>query len=229
MQFNGMWILALVASSMIVHCSSNRLHEYQFKRKSASAIMAAPPRAQIFTESFFDTGGDPISTVIHIGTRIAKEVETYEAQKRLDSAMQQVDIPEQIRRRSLERFGDYFDFRTIGSSKDADFLFMMKITKYGIEADSWNASVRFKIDVKIRLIDNIKNREVWKKSIHERMPISGSIFGLGDAVGNVMTASALSNLTEEGMVTGFSHLAEYTADRIAEKIQEDFIKAHTDQ
>ena len=221
------WVWIGVMAVAVIDCSSNRLGEYTFKSHTAAAVMATPPRAQVFTDSFYDTGGDLVSQAIRIGTTIAKGIEAAEAQRRLDAAMQRVDIPEQIRRRSLERCAAYLHFRPIPDTEDADFLFMMKISEYGIDAKSWDASVHFKIDVKVRLIDNEKSIEVWKKTIKERMPVSGSIFGLHDAAGDVMTAAALSELSEEQMVEGFRHLADYAADRVAERIQVDFVKARS--
>ena len=104
---------------------------------------------------------------------------------------------------------------------------MMKIKKYGIEAQSWDASVDFIMNLEVRLIDNIKHMEIWEKTINERTMITNSIFGLGDTFGNVITASALSELSEEEMITGFTHLADYAADHVAEKILEDYVEAHS--
>ena len=217
----------LMVGLILIQCgSSNRLREYEFRNKTAAARMATPPRAQVFSESFFNPGGGGIvSTALNIGTSIVKGVEAAKAQKRLNAAMDQVDVPEHIRRQTLKRCSEYLHFQPINSTSDADFLYLMKIKKYGIEADSWDSSVFFKIDVRIRLIDNSKNIEVWKRTVKERQLISGEVFGLGDAAGNVINAVALSQLTEEEMIVGFTHLAEYVADRIAERIQDDYIKA----
>ena len=221
--------LFLVVGLTLIQCgSSNRLREYEFRSKTAAARMAAPPRAQVFSESFFNPGsGNIVSAAINIGTSIVKGVEAAKAQKRLNAAMDQVDVPEHIRRQTLKRCSEYLHFQPINSTSDADFLYLMKIKKYGIEADSWDSSVYFKIDVRIKLIDNKKNIEVWKRTVKERQLISGEVFGLGDASGNVINAVALSQLSEEEMIVGFSHLAEYVADRIAERIQDDYIKAHS--
>ncbi len=222
-------LLVLILGLTLLQCgSSNRLREYEFRSKTAAARMSAPPRAQVFSESFFNPGsGDIVSAAINLGTSIVKGVEAAKAQKRLNAAMEQVDVPEHIRRQTLKRCAEYLHFQPINSTSDADFLYLMKIKKYGIEADSWNSSVYFKIDVRIKLIDNKKNIEVWKRTVRENQLISGEAFGLGDAVGNVVSAVALSQLTEEEMIVGFSHLAEYVADRIAERIQNDYIKAHS--
>ena len=219
----------ILTSIVITRCSSNRLHEYEFNETTVAAMMATPPRAQIFSDSFYLGSEGLVETAIRIGTSIGKEIQLRQAQQRLDNAMAQVDIPEQIRKRTLEQSSEYLYFYPVEETKGADFLMMMKIKKYGIEAQSWDASVEFIIDLNVRLIDNVKHIEVWEKTIREKTAITGSIFGLGESFGNVLTASALSNLSEEEMITGFSHLADYTADRVAEKIEEDFIEAHSQE
>ncbi len=217
----------IVASLFIIQCSSNRLHEYEFNETTVAAMMATPPRAQIFSDSFYLGGEGLVETAIRIGTSIGKEIQLRQAQQRLDNAMTKVNIPEQIQKRTLEQSSKYLYFYPVEETQSADFLMMMKIKKYGIEAQSWDASVEFIIDLNVKLIDNIKHIEVWEKTIHEKTMITGSIFGLGETFGNVLTASALSDLSEEEMINGFTHLADYTADRVAEKMEEDFIEAHS--
>ncbi len=222
-------LLIFIFGLTLIQCgSSNRLREYEFKNTTAAARMATPPRAQIFSDSFYNPDkGDIVSTAINIGTSIVKGVEAAKAQKRLNAAMDQVDVPEHIRRQTLKRCSEYMHFKAIQKTADADFVYWMKIKKYGIEAKSWDSSVYFKIDVRVRLIDNKNNIEVWKKTVREKQPISGEVFGLSDAVGDVINAVALSQLTEEEMIVGFSYLSDFVADRIAERIQDDYIKAHS--
>jgi len=208
-------------------CSTNRLNEYEFKSTTAAADMLTPPRAQVFSDSFFHTDGDMVSTVLKIGTTIAKSVEAGKAQRKLDKAMNEVDIPEEIRIQTLEQSAEYLHFHPVDETTNADFVFIMKINHYGIDASSWAAAVHFIMDINVRLVDNAKHIKIWKKTIKERMVITSSIFGLHDAIGDVITASALSNLTEEEMIEGFTHLAQFAADQIAERIQDDFIKAHS--
>ncbi|MBN2031005.1 hypothetical protein JW824_12270 [bacterium] len=222
-------LILILVSIVIIRCSSNRLHEYEFNETTVAAMMATPPRAQIFSDSFYLGSQGLVETAIRIGTSIGKEIQLRQAQQRLDNAMTQVNIPEQIRKRTLEQSSEYLYFYPLEETKGADFLMMMKIKKYGIEAKSWDASVEFIIDLNVRLIDNVRHIEVWEKTIREKTVITGSIFGLGESFGNVLTASALSDLSEEEMITGFTHLADYTADRVAEKIEEDFIEAHSQE
>lgn len=222
------WISALFLSALLIQCGGvNRLREYDLHNRSAVSIMAPAPRAQVFADFYhWDDGSDIVSTAINLGASIAKGVEAHKAQQRLDRAMEQVDIPERIRVETFDRCLDYLDMVPASEKRDADFVFMMKIKKYGIEAESWFSRVEFKIEVEVRLIDNTARREVWVKTIKEDEPVTHRVFGLGGSANNVITAVALSELSEEEMAAGFENLAEYAAGRIAEKIHKDYLKAH---
>jgi hypothetical protein len=223
-------LLILAVSLTLIHCgASNRLREYEFRNHTAAVTMATPPPAQVFNDSFFLVDeGDVLGTAIRIGTSVVKGVEARKTQDRLNAAMENVDIPEQIRVQTLAKSSEYLHFQPTAQTGDADFLFMMDIDSYGIDADSWDSSVHFKIDVRVRLVDNRENTEIWKKNIKERQVVSREAFGLGGAVGNVISAVTLSELSEEEMIKGLAHLADYVADRVAERIHRDFIKAHSD-
>ena len=225
------WVFVAVPFVVTAGCgSSNLLREYEFETRTAAALMAIPPRPEVFTHSFVGIDErDPMRSAIRLGTTIVKEMEAQRAEARLDSAMELVDVPEQIRARTLERCSTYLHYRPTEDSKNADFLFDMNIRHYGIDAKSWSASVHFKIDVEVRLLDNKRGMRIWKARVKEEQPITQRIFGLGRATGDVITAVALSNLSVEELVQGFEHLADYTADRIARKLQNDFAKARSDR
>ena len=222
--------IAIFCLAFLYCGSSNRLREYEFRNLTAAALMATPPRAQIFSDSFVwvDTD-DPIGSALRIGTTIAKDVEARKVRERLENALHSIDVPEQIRLRTLKECSKSLHYRPTEATDEADYLFRMKIRRYGIEANSWSTSVHFKIDLRVQLIDNQKDVEIWEKRVNERFVVSQSMFGLGDMAGNVITAVALSRLTEEELTEGFRHLADYTADRMAEKLHEDFINARSNK
>jgi hypothetical protein len=221
-------LIAAVGLSVLSCGASNRLREYEFRNHTAAASMMASPPPQVFSDSFFGIDeNDPLGTAIRVGTSIVKGVQVVETQERLNASMASVDIPEQIRTQTLEKCSEHLYFQPVGQREDADFLFVMNVNKYGIDAGSWDSSVRFRIDVKVRLLDNRRNIKIWERSIKETQPISKSMFGLGGAAGDVISAVTLAGLSEEDMVRGFAHLADYVADRVAERIREDFIKAHS--
>lgn len=224
------FIFVIIVFLSSLQCgSSNRLREYELRDKPTAAIMITPPHAQVVTESVDDgKTGSLLGEVIKIGTTIARDIEAQKAQERLNSAMLRVDIPERIREETLQKSAEYLYFRPINESKEADFVFIMDIKKYGIEAKSWDSSVYFRMNVKVRLIDNKSNVEIWKKSFKEKHPVKDSMFHLGETAGNVITGVALSKLSKKEMIAGFSNLADYMANRIAEKIHQDFIDAHSE-
>lgn len=225
------WLILLLGMTMLLGMgcgSSNRLMEYDFREHTAAGMMAVPPPPEIFTDSFFMVDeGDLLATAIRIGTTIAKEVEIAETQQKLDQAMEEVDVPEIIRMEALHQCAKTLRAEPVDDENNSDFLFDFQIQNYGIDAKSWSASVHFKIDVKVFLIDNEDNTEIWRKRVRERMPISREVFGLPDAAGDIITAVALSNLTVEQMADGFEHLALYTADRVARRLQHDLAKARS--
>jgi len=213
----------------IIRCGGvNRLREYDLRDQSAVAIMAPAPRAQVFSETHDPAGEkDLLSTAINIGTTIAKGVEAHKAQERLDRAMEQVDIPEEIRMETFSRCTEYLYMQEATEAKTADFVYMMKIKEYGISAQSWDSNVDFKINMEIRLIDNSTHQEVWVKKFNETQPVTNEIFGIHESAHNIITAVALSELSEDEMITGFQNLAAFVSGRIAEKIHKDYLKAHS--
>ena len=221
------WVLFVSFALALVGCSSvNHLRDYKFRDQTVAADMLTPPRPEVFTGSdVWIDANDPISSILRVGTTIAKEVEAAEAQERMDRALEQVDVPERIRERTLQRCAKVLKSNPIDESDQAEFLLDMEIRNYGIDAKSWTAGTYFKIDVLVQIIDNRTNALVWKRKIKERQPISAEIFGLGRAAENVISAVALSNLSEDEIATGFRHLADYTADRIAARLQKDLAKA----
>jgi hypothetical protein len=213
-------ILLLILSTC---CSMNKLQGYQFREHTASALMAHPKPPEIFTDSWADVDfSNPVTAMIGIGTGIAKEVEVNKTRAKMDSAMGMVDIPEIIRIETLERGSEYLHYRPIEDTADSDYLFDMIMRHYGIEAKSWSASVYFKIDAKITLLDNLKGKEVWRSCFNERFPVSRDIFGFSGSAGNIITAVSLSQLTAEQIAHGLENLALHTSDRIIHKLRRDF-------
>jgi len=217
--------IGLLLTAMMAGCSSNRLHEYTLQHTTAAAVMAPAPRAEVFSVGAIDLGGNPLRALVRAGTTIAKEIQAGAAQEKLDAAMDSVDIPEIIRYETLEGCCRHLEMRAVEKREAADFVYLLKINRYGIDAESWNAQVDFRLDVHVRMVDNASKRKVWEKTIRERMPVSRSIFGFNDMVGDVLTASALSELSETEMAEGFTHLAGYAAGRISDRIFDDFIKS----
>jgi hypothetical protein len=219
--------LLIVLSSLllIVACSSNKLREYDLRESEIAARTFLPPAAGVHTDAdIYFNEKDPIGTILSIGGTVAREVEAAKARARLDSAMMKVDIPAIVEEDVLFKAAELLNSRPINEVKAAHFVLNIDFKKYGIDAKSWSGGVHFIIDTRVELIDQKKGRRIWKKHIEEREPLSSGIFGL-NSVNKVLDAVALSELTVDEMAAGLENLAHYTAERIARKLYDDFIKS----
>jgi hypothetical protein len=219
--------LISIIITLLLNCgSSNRLNEYQFREQSAAASLAPPPPPEVFTDTFpFIDETDPIGTLLNVGTTIVKEVELAKVAAKMDSAIENVDVPQLIVDRTLYHCAEFMRFNPVSNSADTDFLFNFFIRNYGIEAKSWNAATYFKMEVDIMLLDNQTDLLIWKKRIKERNRISAQIFGAGTAIGNVITAVTLSKLSVQQIKDGLGNLADFTSDKISRKLYQDYIKS----
>jgi hypothetical protein len=222
-------ILALLGTILMLTlttcCSMNKLQGYEFREHTVSALLAHPRPPEIFTDNWTNVDfSNPVKAAIGIGTGIAKEVEVAKTRAKMDSAMGIVDIPEIVRSETLERGSQYLHYLPIEETNNSDYLFDIVIRHYGIDAKSWTASVYFKMNVKITLLDNRKGSEVWRRCFDERFPVSRVIFGLPGAAGNIITAVSLSQLTAEQIAQGLENLALHTSDLMIHKLQKDFSK-----
>jgi len=138
--------------------------------------------------------------------------------------MDMVNIPDIIRSNTLQGGSKFLHYQPIDDPEEAFFLFDMQIKRYGIDAASWSASVHFKMDVKVTLLDNNKGTEIWKRQFNESFPVTGHIFGLHDSAGDILNAMALSQLSTDQIAAGLANLAVHTSERIVRKLREDFSK-----
>jgi hypothetical protein len=207
--------------------SSNRLREVDLSGRGVAVLAAIPPAPRVQAG---DPGEaainpyDPIGTAARVATAAAKYREAQEAQARLDSAAHMVDVADRIARQVLARSADLMGFEPAASPAHADYHLDLQIVDYALLADSRRGSTFFAIDGRVRLIDAHNGRIVWTRRLREREVLDASVFGLPAAVGNVVTARALSRLTEEQMAQGMARLADVAADRIVRRLSEDYRK-----
>ena len=207
-------------------CASNKLVEYDLREADIAARTFMPPRANVFTDADFHFNPhDLVGTAIGIGTTVAKESQAMKARARLDSAMAMVDVPAIIEEEVLFRSAELLNFRPVNEVKLADFVFNVRMERYGIDAKGWDAGTYFVIESKIELIDNQAQRRIWKRSVEAREPLSPRVFGINAPVENVMDAVALSQLTVDEMAAGMEYLAHFSADLIAQKLYKDYVKS----
>lgn len=218
-------LLILSGLLLLAACSSNKLREYDLRESEIAARTFLPPAAGVHTDAdVYINKEDPIGTILSIGGTVAKEIEAAKARARLDSAMMRVDIPAIVEEEVLLQAAELLNSRPINEINAADFVLNIDFKEYGIDAKSWVGGVHFIIDTRVDLIDQKQGRRIWKKHIEEREPLSPGVFGLG-SVNKVLDAVALSELTVEEIAAGLENLAHYTAERIARRLYDDFVKS----
>jgi hypothetical protein len=205
--------------------SSNRLREIDLSGRSVAVMAAIPPAPRVQAGDPGEAAVnpyDPIGTAARVATAAAKYREARDAQARLDSAAQMVDVADRIARQVLARSAEMMGFRPAPGPGGADYHLDLQIADYALVADSRRGSTFFAIDGRVRLIEARHGRVVWTRRLREREVLDASVFGLPAAVGNVITARALSRLTEQEMAAGLARLADVTADRIIRRLGEDY-------
>ena len=219
-------ILPLLVVLLLTACASNKLVEYDLREANIAARTFMPPRANVFTDANLNINPhDIVGTAINVGTTIARESEAVKARARLDSAMTLVDVPAIIEEEVLFRAAEMLNFRPVNEVNAADFVFNIKMDRYGVDAKGWDVGTFFVVKAKVELIDNQQQRRIWKRGVEAREPLSPRIFGISAPVENVMDAVALSQLSVDEMVSGMEYLANFSAGVIAEKLYRDYVKS----
>ena len=99
----------------------------------------------------------------------------------------------------------------------------IEIRGYGIQA--YSSGLSFGIDLRIELVDRGDGDTVWRRRVSDTEKLTPELFGVSSAVGNVVTAVALSKLTEEEMVSGFGRLADGAAGHVIRRLEDDVLSA----
>ena len=217
--------LALVIFAVAGCSASNRLHEIDLNGKSVAVVAAIPPHPRVQGghpgEGAVDPY-DPIGSAIRVGTAAAKYQEAREAQARLDSVVARIDIADQIARKVLLDSAELLRFVPANHPDDADYIIDLRIFDYSLIADSFEGATFFALEGEVILLDPTRAVELWRRKIREREVLSASLFGMPAAAGNVITARALSRLSEEDMQRGLDNLADYVAGKVVERLRDDY-------
>jgi hypothetical protein len=220
-------LLSLIA---LAACrGTGHLAEYQYPGRTLALAPVNAPQPQILTGPYFlGVPRDPVRGIIAAGTMIMKEAEVAKARARLDSATARIDVGKQLGERTLEGASRYLRTRPTPDQDATDYILEVRLKKYGIDAENWNAAAHFFIEAEILLLDGRDGREIWDSRVHSRDPITPAIFGPGTIVRDVVTATAIANLSVEEMVSVLERLAGYSADRLTEHLRDALEKTRRD-
>ncbi len=208
--------------------TSNRLSEVSLNGQRVAVTAAIPPHPRVQAGSPAESGinpYDPIGSIIRVGTAAEKRRSARRAQARLDSVVARVDIADLIARRVLVESADALRFSPVSRPSDANLLLDLRIVDYALVADSFEGDTYFILLGEMLLLDPNTGRELWHAKIEEREVLDASWFGLGPAIGNVITGRALASLTVAEMETGLLRLSDIAAGFISERLRRDYARS----
>ncbi len=199
---------------------TGRLAEYDFRDRTLAVRSQIPPHPRVLTGPYFtDWPANPVQAVIRAGTRIAKEIKASDVRARLDSAAAVVDISGRLAGRAYDRAAFHLRANPTGDERSADFVVEVLVHEYGIDAKDWDAAAHFYVDARLVIIDGRDGTQIWDTRIKANDPIAPAIF-VGGAVRDVVTARALAGQSVEEIRVALERLADYSADRITERLRE---------
>lgn len=215
--------LAALACILLASCTTvNHLERYKFDGATLAADMRLPPEPKLDVHyHVYINSHNPIGTALSIGTNFAKASSAGEAEQKMQQALKAVDVPVIILKETFFGCATALDAKLVDSKRDADFLLDLEINEYGVDANSPGGGVRMQISITARIYDNHRNELAWRRRINRSESANPDMFGLGGTIGNVMTASALANLSEAQLEKGFRSLAEQTARTVARRLEDD--------
>ena len=130
-----------------------------------------------------------------------------------------MDLSARLTARAHERAAFHLRAVPVEKGREADFLTEVLVEEYGIDADSWEAAANFFVHARLVLSDARTGRQIWDTDISSKDRIAPVVFAPG-AIRDVITARALASQSVEEMVRTLERLADYSADRITERLRE---------
>lgn len=220
---------ALTLAVLAAGCASaGRLGEYDFRDRSLAVVNVAPPAPHIDTgdDMEIDTR-DWAGTAARVGASIFKEGMAERARARLDTASSSLDAGSRMSARLLGLASRELRARPTDMVEDADFELEVRIREYGIEADDWDSQARFFLHARIRLLDPASGAEIWATDVDESEALSEHVWGVSPdgPLSSVITGGTLAGLSVAQMERTLGALADYSADRVAEKLRKGLEKA----
>lgn len=214
----------LLALPLLGGCGpSHRLAEVDFAGRRVAVMAAIPPSPRVLSGPWGEGAvnlRDPIGSAMRLGTAAHKWEEARRAQARLDSAAQHVDVAEIVARRALLGSAEALGYNPVSDPRTADFVLDIRLSDYGLVADSFEGAVFFAMQGEVVLRDR-EGRRIWRRRLREREALRASVFGLPPAAGNVVTARALARLSVAEMVEGLERLAAHAAERVGARLRRD--------
>ncbi len=225
--FSSMLGAGLAASFlMIAGCTTvNHLDLYDFEGARLAVDLRTPPEPQLRIDYDVQMNGSPVIEALSVMSNLAKANQAVRARQLMRSALVDVDVPGIVREESFKACAASLGTEQVPSIRSSDYVLALKIDEWGIEARSPVAAVSLHMKLLASLYPRKSDELAWRRQITVDQPADPEMFGVGNIVGNMVTATVLYDMTVEDLTRGFKELAFLTARRIAFELEGDLDRA----
>ena len=220
-------ILAVAAcaavAALLASCATvNRLDSYDFQGATLAADMRTPPEPRV--DIHYDVTVNermPVYSALSVMTNLAKAGQAEKASDAMRGALASVDVPDILLRESYAACAAALDAEQEYQRMRADYVLVISIHDWGIQAHSFGSAVSLHIRLTAGLYRTAGGDLIWRRDLTVNDPASPAMFGLGQIVGNMVTATVLSEMSEEDLARGFTELALRSARSVARQLEKD--------
>ena len=211
------------ASLLAVSCSSvNHLDGYSFSgaRLGAEVVKVSEPRMEV---SFPDTHpryGDVLGTALHVLTGIALANQASRVDDTMRAALQEADMPGLVRAEALRACSRALGAEPQESTGSADYVLSLELDDWGISARSGSGGISLRMNVTATLYHSLGG-VVWRRVVSIEEPARPDMFGIPGIIGDMVTTTELSEMTDMDIVRGFTELARHVARRTSRLLEDD--------
>ncbi len=210
-------LLALVAAG----CGGKHyLNQYDFSdRTIALEYIDAPAPKLLHGYYDLDNTIDALQSVARAGAGVAKEVSARRATARMDSALKQIDVADQLADRTLSRASRFLGVQPVENSRDADFILEITMRSMGLDARSNSAAYMY-TNAEAVLLERRTGREIWSVRVHGNDRLTPWVHGTEHIPSGIITAGTLSQVSVQDFVEGLDQLTTFTSRLITDELRE---------
>lgn len=215
-------VLIAAALGLAGCASTNRLGDYDFRGATLSTEMRVPPEPQLDID--YNVNIDPGNAVfsgLSILTNLAKANQANKAEAAMRDALVVVDVPEIIRQETGNACSSVLETVQNDSPFSSDFRLLLDIHDWGIDARGYGSSASLHMRLTASLYRTASSELLWTRTVTVDQAATPAMFGLGQIVGDMVTAGALAEMTPSDLAAGFTELAREAARSMVRRLERD--------
>jgi hypothetical protein len=221
-------LLGLAAAAVVLSsCMTvNRLDRYDIAGSRLAVDMRTPPEPRLDVDySVTMDSNSVVISALSVMSNLAKANQAHRAREVMREALMDVDVPGIIRTESFAACAASLGAEQVSIKGQADYVLALHMDEWGIDARSPFSAVSLRIRLVASLYPAAGGELAWRREVTVDQPADPDMFGIGNILGNMVTATVLYNMTEEDLARGFKELASRTAKHVALVLERDLDRA----